>query len=89
MDLDFHGILKACKAASEAEARPRGAIISDAQLDKLILSVPELGAPEGSDLDFAGIRIKSSAFVPDHMIVWVDGNGQPIHVQDLRPEDQR
>ena len=89
--MDTSAFVAAClEAAKEIKPQIRGMIVSEARWDE-ILENAQLVTPTADGLmEFSGLKVRVSPYVPDHFIVWTDNQGKTLHVQDLRePEHAR
>lgn len=83
MDSD---LIKACMAAKERPARPRGMIIGQSLWDKVLGHAEYVDPRYDGLMAFCGFTVAVDDKVPDDVIVWTDDEGNPVHVTDLRKE---
>jgi len=78
--------LKAVEAA-KYQISYRGMMVGSGAWDQILDNAHLVKpAPHGL-MEFCGFKVMVNEELPDHIIVWTDDRGKPLHIQSLRKDE--
>lgn len=82
--------LKACQQEEllRPSARAYGMIVSAIRWDEVVSNVQFVKPSREGLTEFCGFKVQVNDLVPDYLIVWTDSKGVPLHITDLRKDDE-